>query len=52
MEVYQNALRVRELSLGGDNLHVAQAHEDLAYATYVCEYSSGNASSRVWCMLN
>ena len=26
---------------GGNNLHVAVAHEDLAYASYVQEYSSG-----------
>ena len=41
MQVYKNALEVRKASFGGDNLHVALAHEDLAYATYVHEYSSG-----------
>ena len=41
MQVYQNALQVREDSFGGDNVQVALAHEDLAYATYVNEYSSG-----------
>ena len=41
MQVYQNALQVRENSFGGDNVQVALAHEDLAYATYVNEYSSG-----------
>ena len=43
MQVYQQALKVRKMSFGGDNLQVALAHEDLAYATYVNEYSSG------WC---
>jgi len=41
MQVYKNALEVRKASFGGENLHVALAHEDLAYATYVHEYSSG-----------
>ena len=41
MQVYKNALEVRKQSFGGDNLQVALAHEDLAYATYVNEYSSG-----------
>ena len=41
MQVYQQALDVRRVSFGGDNLQVALAHEDLAYATYVNEYSSG-----------
>jgi len=41
MQVYQNALDVRRESFNGDNLQVALAHEDLAYATYVKEYSSG-----------
>lgn len=44
MQVYQQALKVRKNSFGGDNLQVALAHEDLAYATYVNEYSSGNFS--------
>lgn len=44
MKVYQNALDVRRMSFGGDNLQVALAHEDLAYATYVHEYSSGKFS--------
>jgi len=42
MQVYQQALKVRKNCFGGDNLQVALAHEDLAYATYVNEYSSGN----------
>lgn len=41
MQVYQQALKVRKNCFGGDNLQVALAHEDLAYATYVNEYSSG-----------
>ena len=41
MQVYQQALKVRKACFGGDNLQVALAHEDLAYATYVNEYSSG-----------
>lgn len=41
IEVYQNALETRQYIFGGQNLLVAIAHEDLAYATYVHEYSSG-----------
>jgi len=37
----QNALDIRQAVFGGNNLHVAVAHEDLAYASYVQEYSSG-----------
>jgi len=44
MQVYQQALKVRKASFGGDNLQVALAHEDLSYATYVNEYSSGKFS--------
>lgn len=39
--VLQNALDIRQAVFGGNNLHVAVAHEDLAYASYVQEYSSG-----------
>jgi hypothetical protein len=39
--VYKSALEVRLKYFGGKNLAVALAHEDLAYATYVFEYSSG-----------
>ncbi|KAL8576087.1 hypothetical protein ACOMHN_001437 [Nucella lapillus] len=39
--VYQLALSIRMKVFGGNNLHVAIAHEDLAYATYVFEYSTG-----------
>ncbi|KAK3600300.1 hypothetical protein CHS0354_027144 [Potamilus streckersoni] len=41
IQVYQNALDIRQSVFGGNNLHVAIAHEDLAYASYVQEYSSG-----------
>ncbi|CAD6208397.1 GSCOCG00003404001-RA-CDS [Cotesia congregata] len=41
VHVYQNALQIREQIFGRTNLHVAIAHEDLAYALYVREYSSG-----------
>ena len=37
----QNALDIRQSVFGGNNLHVATAHEDLAYASYVQEYNSG-----------
>ena len=39
--MYKSALDVRLKYFGGNNLTVAMAHEDLAYATYVFEYSSG-----------
>jgi len=35
------ALDIRVAIFGGNNLHVAVAHEDLAYCAYVHEYSSG-----------
>lgn len=41
IKVYQRALDIRTSVLGGKNLLVAIAHEDLAYASYVYEYSSG-----------
>jgi tetratricopeptide (TPR) repeat protein len=41
MQVYKNALDVRLECFGSENLQVAVAHEDLAYATYVNEYSTG-----------
>ena len=40
-QVYKNALDVRLDCFGSENLQVAVAHEDLAYATYVNEYSTG-----------
>lgn len=41
VEVYQTALDVRQSVFGGINLHVAIAHEDLAYASYVHNYAFG-----------
>jgi len=41
VKVYQMALDIRVAIFGGNNLHVAIAHEDLAYCAYVHEYSSG-----------
>jgi len=41
MQVYQTALEVRLECFGRENLQVAEAHEDLAYATYVHEYNTG-----------
>ncbi|MCL4122677.1 UNVERIFIED_CONTAM: hypothetical protein GTU68_025296 [Idotea baltica] len=43
IEVYQMALNVRQSVFGHDsrNLHVAIAHEDLSYASYVFNYSNG-----------
>ncbi|KAK2576022.1 hypothetical protein KPH14_007374 [Odynerus spinipes] len=39
--VYEAALEIRKAIFGKTNLHVALAHEDLAYALYVYEYNSG-----------
>ncbi|KAJ8676550.1 hypothetical protein QAD02_012337 [Eretmocerus hayati] len=41
VSVYKSALNIRKSIFGKNNLHVAMAHEDLAYALYVQEYSSG-----------
>lgn len=41
VQVYQTALDVRQSVFGGINLHVAIAHEDLAYASYVHNYAFG-----------
>ncbi|XP_057325165.1 amyloid protein-binding protein 2 [Microplitis mediator] len=41
VSIYENALSIRKEIFGRTNLHVAIAHEDLAYALYVREYSSG-----------
>ncbi|XP_050408973.1 amyloid protein-binding protein 2 [Patella vulgata] len=41
VHVYQMALDIRQSVFGGKNLFVATSHEDLAYASYVNEYSSG-----------
>ena len=39
VEVYQRALGIMKTYFGGDNLRVALAYEDLAFATYVNDYS-------------
>ncbi|CAL7941129.1 unnamed protein product [Xylocopa violacea] len=39
VNLYQDALAIRTEIFGKMNLHVALAHEDLAYALYVYEYS-------------
>ncbi|XP_076393487.1 protein interacting with APP tail-1 isoform X1 [Megachile rotundata] len=39
--IYKEALDIRREIFGKMNLHVALAHEDLAYAFYVYEYRSG-----------
>uniref|UniRef100_A0A8C7MPD5 Amyloid beta protein binding protein 2 n=2 Tax=Oncorhynchus TaxID=8016 RepID=A0A8C7MPD5_ONCKI len=39
--IYQTALDIRQSVFGGKNIHVATAHEDLAYSSYVHLYSSG-----------
>ena len=44
VQVYQVALDIRQSVFGGNNLHVAIAHEDLAYSSYVHEYSTGRFS--------
>ncbi|XP_049806241.1 amyloid protein-binding protein 2 [Schistocerca nitens] len=41
VDVFTMALKIRQELFGENNLHVAIAHEDLAYALYVHEYSSG-----------
>ncbi|KAF3422649.1 hypothetical protein E2986_10084 [Frieseomelitta varia] len=41
VNLYKNALAIRIEIFGKMNLHVALAHEDLAYALYVYEYRSG-----------
>lgn len=41
INVYKDALAIRTEIFGDMNLHVALAHEDLAYALYVYEYSLG-----------
>ncbi|XP_078362508.1 amyloid protein-binding protein 2-like isoform X1 [Oculina patagonica] len=42
VKVYKEAFRTRFYVFGFNNLHVATAHEDLGYALYVHEYSTGN----------
>lgn len=41
LEPLQTALDIRQSVFGGKNIHVATAHEDLAYSSYVHQYSSG-----------
>lgn len=41
VNIYKDALVIRRHIFGARNFHVAVAHEDLAYALYVHEYSSG-----------
>ena len=40
--LFQEAFRTRLYVFGYNNLHVATAHEDLGYALYVHEYSTGD----------
>ena len=40
--LFQEAFRTRFYVFGENNLQVATAHEDLGYALYVHEYSTGN----------
>ncbi|EDW52925.1 GM12501 [Drosophila sechellia] len=42
--IYKEALAVRRGIFGNMNFHVAIAHEDLSYAYYVHEYSTGDFS--------
>ena len=50
--ILQKALAVREEVFGGDDLHVAIANEDLAYAYYVHEYNSGDFKQAMWVTCN
>jgi len=42
VQAYEEALKIRTDILGHNNLLVAKLYEELAYATYVFEYSKGN----------
>ena len=42
LAIYQTALDIRQALFGGQNIHVATAHEDLAFSSYVNQYSNGN----------
>lgn len=44
----QTALDIRQSVFGGKNIHVATAHEDLAYSSYVHQYSSGKFDNALW----
>lgn len=41
VKVYEKALAIRKEVFQKNNIRVALGHEDLAYALYVYEYSSG-----------
>lgn len=41
VKAYEKALAIRKEIFEKNNIHVAVGHEDLAYALYVNEYSSG-----------
>lgn len=45
VSVYEQALKIKQQNLGTNNIFVAIAHEDLAYALYVLEYNSGRFDS-------
>lgn len=45
VNVYKQALEIKQQNLGTNNIFVAIAHEDLAYALYVLEYNSGRFDS-------
>ncbi|XP_055841427.1 amyloid protein-binding protein 2 [Episyrphus balteatus] len=42
VNVYKDALEIKRQIFGNRNYHVGLAHEDLSYAYYVHEYSTGN----------
>lgn len=44
----QTALDIRQSVFGGKNIHVATAHEDLAYSSYVHQYSSGKFDNALY----
>lgn len=50
VSVYESALKIRKDIFGQRNFHVSIANEDLAYALYIQEYSTGrflNASKHI-----
>lgn len=49
--LFQTALDIRQSVFGGKNIHVATAHEDLAYSSYVHQYSSGKFDNALWVQL-
>jgi len=48
IQAYKKALSIRTKIFGQRNLLTALGHEDVAYATYVYEYSSGDFSGANW----